>query len=78
MYLRKALLDHLPNSMMVNTGTPARHMAMAALLHAEWSPIWSAVKPRVSGPREVAARRSYFRSSGPMNREFCLWEVGMS
>jgi hypothetical protein len=34
MYLRKALLDHLPNSIILNTGIPARYIAIAAPLLA--------------------------------------------
>ncbi len=35
MYRKNASLDHLPRSIMVNTGTPERYMVMAAPLRAE-------------------------------------------
>jgi hypothetical protein len=56
MYCKKASLDHLPNNMILKTGTPARYIAMAEPLLAEWRPIWFVVKPRISGPIDVAVR----------------------
>jgi hypothetical protein len=53
---------------MVKTGTPARNMAIAAPLHAEWRPNWSDVKPNSSGPIESATVRNRASSSGPENR----------
>jgi len=38
-YLRKASLDHRPSSIIVNTGTPARYIAIAAPLLAECRPM---------------------------------------
>jgi len=70
MYRRKASLDHLPNNIMVNTGTCARYTAMAALLHAECDPISFAEKPRMSSPSTMAADRSHFSSSDPVNKCF--------
>jgi len=72
MYLRKASLDHLPNSIIVNTGTPAKYIAIAALLLAEWKPICFTVKPNSSGPIVVAAKRSLRKSTVPVNRVFGL------
>ncbi len=68
MYLKKASLAHLPRSMIVNTGTPVRYIAIAAPLLAEWSPIWEEVKPKTSGPSAVAALLSFFNNSVPVNR----------
>jgi hypothetical protein len=39
MYRRKASLDHRPESMMVNTGTLAKYIAMAVDDRKEWRPI---------------------------------------
>jgi hypothetical protein len=39
MYLRKAVLDHLPISMIKKTGTPARYMAIAAPERMDLVPI---------------------------------------
>ncbi len=61
MYRRKASLFQRPNNMKVKTGTTDRYMAIAAPLQAECKPIWAAVKPRISGPMEVAAKRVHFR-----------------
>jgi hypothetical protein len=68
MYLRKASLDQRPRSMIVNTGTPARNIAIAAPLLAECSPICFAVNPRISGPIAVVAIQSCFNNSGPVKR----------
>jgi hypothetical protein len=63
MYLRKASLDHLPNNMIVNTGTCAKYMAIAAPLLAECKPISFAVKPSESSPSVLAAKRRHLRNS---------------
>ncbi len=68
MYLKNASLDQRPSSIIVNTGTPARYIAIAAPLLAECNPIWSGVKPSSSEPREAAAILSLERSSGPENK----------
>ena len=39
MYLRKAVLDHLPISMIEKTGTPARYIAIAAPERMDLVPI---------------------------------------
>lgn len=65
MYLKKASLDQRPSNMMVNTGTWAKYIAMAAPLLAEWRPISFAENPKESGPTAVAASLSFLRSSEP-------------
>jgi len=47
---------------MVNTGTAAKYIAIAAPLRAECKPILSAVNPNKSGPMVEAANRRRFRS----------------
>ncbi len=47
---------------------PAKYIAIAEPLRAEWRPSWSAVKPRISGPIEVAASRSFLSNSVPENK----------
>jgi len=64
-YRRKASLDHLHSSMMVNTGTWAKYIAIAAPLLAEWRPICLDVNPRESRPKEVTAKRRRFNHSVP-------------
>jgi len=59
MYLKKASLDQRPSNMMVNTGTWAKYIAMAAPLLAEWRPISFAENPKESGPTAVAASLSF-------------------
>ena len=50
MYRRKASLAQRPTSMMANTGTPARYMAMAAPARMEWVPTSEGAKPRQCAP----------------------------
>jgi hypothetical protein len=55
MYFKKAVLDHLPISMIKKTGTPARYMAIAAPERMDLVPIsdWrmpSFVSPIVTTP----------------------------
>jgi hypothetical protein len=64
--ISKASLDRLPKSIIVNTGTPTWYIAIVVPLLAECRPIWSAVNPRISGSKDMAARRSHFQSSVPV------------
>ncbi len=75
-YLRNASLDQRPNNIIVNTGMPARYIAMAAPLHAEWRPIWFAVNPSSSLPIAVAAKQRRFSSTVLVNKVFdpSLWK----
>ena len=63
-YRRKASLDQRPSNMIVKTGTLARYIAMAA----QWRPIYSAVKPKISGPIDLVAILSRCSSSFPVKR----------
>ncbi len=58
MHRRKASLDHLPISIIVYTGTPARCISMAAPDRREWVPILCGSKPRRALPMEAHAVRS--------------------
>jgi hypothetical protein len=53
--------------MMVKTGTPARYIAIAAPLRAEWRPNRFGWKPSLPSPIEVAASLRHLRSCGPVN-----------
>ncbi len=61
--------------MIVNTGICAKYMAIAAPLRAECNPISFAVKPSVSGPTTVVARRNFLRSSVPVKKLTRLSEL---
>ena len=62
MYLRKALEDQRPMSMMVKVGTLSRYIAMAAPEQMEWVPMSLGWKPRRSFPTFLAAERSFLRT----------------
>jgi len=62
MYHRNASLDHLPMSMIVKTGTPARYMAMADPERMECVPNSRAVNPSTSSPTDFTLARSLFNS----------------
>jgi hypothetical protein len=69
MYRRKASEDQRPMSMMVNSGTPARYMAMAPPDRMAWVPMSSCKKPRTSGPMRLAAAWSWVtRKAAVMSR----------
>jgi len=55
MYRKNALLDHLPSSMIVQTRTPERYIAIAAPHLAECRPISFGVNPSLSFPIAAAA-----------------------
>jgi hypothetical protein len=54
----------------VNTGTPARYIAMAMPLLTECNPIWLVENPRLSGPNIFAARHSRFSNCVPVKSNF--------
>jgi hypothetical protein len=62
-YLRNAALDQRQSSIIANTGTPAKNIAMVAPLQAEWRPIWMAENPKVSFPNVAATNHGRFSSS---------------
>jgi hypothetical protein len=57
MYLRKAVLDHLPISMIEKTGTPARYMAIAAPEQMDLVPISDRWIPSFVSPIETTTSR---------------------
>ncbi len=57
-YCKNALLDHLPMSMMVYTGTQMRYISIAAPKQREWVLILIGSKPRQALPMVVHAARS--------------------
>jgi len=62
------LLDHLPKSIIVKTGIPARYIAIAAPLQAECNPICLAKNPSLSSLMDDAAIFGLCRSSFPVNK----------
>jgi hypothetical protein len=67
-------LVHQPSSIIVNTGTPARYIAIAAPLLAECKPICDSVSPKVSGPKAFVARQRCYSSSVPV--KYCSLPSG--
>ena len=62
MYLRKALEDQRPMSMMVKVGTLSRYIAMADSERIEWVPMSLGWKPRRSSLIFSAAGKSFLRT----------------
>jgi hypothetical protein len=52
--------------MKVKTGTLAKYMAMAEPHLPEWSPIWFAVKPRISGTQKGLLLLFVFLEDSPL------------
>jgi hypothetical protein len=62
-YCRKALLAHLPISIMVYTGTPARYISIAAPDHREYVPISCGSMPTLPLPTAAHAAQSTANTS---------------
>ena len=63
MYLRKAVLDHLPISMIEKTGTPVRYMAITAPERMDLVPISDRRVPSFVSPIVTSSTPSRHKSA---------------